>query len=99
MARPGRLSAIPHAIDAPAPLDPATVAVCLALVDFETPLWLDPAARTAEVVQYVRFHCGAPIVETPADAAFAVIVGDASAPALDAFACGTDEEPERTATV
>jgi alpha-D-ribose 1-methylphosphonate 5-triphosphate synthase subunit PhnH len=99
MARPGRLCELPRTIDAPGPLHPATAAVCLTLTDFETPLWLDPAARTGEVVEYLRFHCGAPIVEAPADASFAVVLGDASAPGLEAFAWGTDEEPERSATV
>jgi alpha-D-ribose 1-methylphosphonate 5-triphosphate synthase subunit PhnH len=99
MARPGHLCELPCPGDAPPPLDPATAAVCLTLVDFETPLWLDPVARTPEVVEYLRFHCGAALVETPAEASFAVIVGGASAPALEAFAWGTDEEPERSATV
>ena len=57
----------------PRPLHPATLAICLALVDFETPLWLDAAGRTAEVIAHLRFHCGCPLVDDPARARFAVV--------------------------
>jgi alpha-D-ribose 1-methylphosphonate 5-triphosphate synthase subunit PhnH len=73
--------------------------VCLALADFESPLWLDATARTAEVVEHLRFHCGVPIVDRPRDADFALVADASSMPPLDAFAQGTDEEPERSATV
>jgi alpha-D-ribose 1-methylphosphonate 5-triphosphate synthase subunit PhnH len=99
MARPGRVVEVPATAEVPPPLDPAAAAVCLALVDLETPLWLDGPARTAEVLEYVRFHCGAPVVDAPGAARFALVVDASSAPPLAAFAQGTDEEPERSATV
>ena len=99
MAHPGRIVEVPRPPEVPPPLDAATAAVCLALVDFETPLWLDDAGRTGEVVEYLRFHCGAEIVAAPEGASFAVVVDGTSAPGLDAFDGGTDEEPQRSATV
>jgi len=103
-AHPGRILAV----DGPAPdpelaprwpLYPATTAVCLTLLDFETPLWLDPAARTPEVTDYLRFHCGCPIVDDPVAARFAVVAHASSMPALATFDPGTEEYPDRSATV
>ena len=99
MARPGRVVELPSPLDVPPPLADAAAAVCLALVDIETTLWLDAAARTTDVVEYVRFHCGASLVEAPEDADFALVSDVSAMPALGAFRQGSDEEPERSATV
>ena len=77
----------------PAPLGTASAGVCLTLLDFETPLWLDRAAATAQVRDYLRFHCGVPLVEAPADARFALIA-DATA---DAAAVGLRRRHRRAA--
>ena len=42
LARPGRVAALPPVLTPPAPLNPATAALCLTLADLDTPLWLDP---------------------------------------------------------
>lgn len=98
MAHPGRVVTLtPPA--APPPLGPASAAVCLALLDLDTPLWLDAAAATADVVAYLRFHCGVPVVGAPGAARFAVIADAAAMPRLDAFDAGTDERPDLSATV
>jgi alpha-D-ribose 1-methylphosphonate 5-triphosphate synthase subunit PhnH len=99
MAHPGRIVQVPGPLDVPPPLHPAAAAVCLALVDLETSLWLDPAARSSAAVDYLRFHSGAVIVDTPATADFALIADTESMPALAEFPQGTDEEPERSATL
>ncbi len=99
LAHPGRVVTVPSAPEPPAPLGPATAAVCLTLLDFETPLWLDPAARTPEVLEYLRFHCGVPICEAPAEAAFAVLTDAILLPPLAAFQAGSDEYPDRSTTV
>ena len=62
MAHPGRVVDVGIAMDPPPPLGSATAAVCLALLDCETPIWLDAAAATADVVEYLRVHAGAPVV-------------------------------------
>jgi alpha-D-ribose 1-methylphosphonate 5-triphosphate synthase subunit PhnH len=99
MAYPGRIVDIPGPFEVPPPLDPAAAGVGLALLDLDTPLWLDPAAATAEVIEYVQFHCGAPIVKAPADARFALIADPEGLPWLEAFDNGTDEYPDRSATL
>ena len=97
LSNPGRIVTLALPPSVPAPLAPATVALCLTLVDYETPLWLDPAAGDA--LAFLRFHCGCPIAERPADARFAVVSDPAAMPPLNAFAPGEDLYPDRSATV
>lgn len=99
MSHPGRIVELAVADAGPGPLHPATEAVCLALVDLETPLWLDAAGRTAEVTAHLRFHCGCPIVDEPAHARFAVVADPVRMPELGHFDPGTDEYPDRSATI
>jgi alpha-D-ribose 1-methylphosphonate 5-triphosphate synthase subunit PhnH len=99
VAHPGRVVRLAGVPDPPAPLYPAAAAICLTLLDYDTPLWLAPSARVADVLDYLRFHCGAPVVGDPADAAFALIPDARELPALDAFAQGSDDYPDRSATV
>ena len=98
MAHPGRVVTA-ATLQAPPPLTAATAAVCLTLLDFETPLWLEPAAATADVVAYLRFHCGAPLVDAPPAARFAVIADPSRMPPLDAWDPGTDERPDLSTTL
>jgi alpha-D-ribose 1-methylphosphonate 5-triphosphate synthase subunit PhnH len=93
MAEPGRIVTIGAGLTPPAPLDPATAAVLLTLVDADTPLWLDPAAAAAE--PWIIFHCGAPLT-APESAAFGVTLG---LPDLRWFAAGTHDAPELGATL
>lgn len=99
MARPGTIVELPVSLDAPAPLAPATAALALALADYETPLWLDEAAATDTVSEYVRFHCGCPLAARSDQAAFAIIADPAAMPPLDRFHPGSDEYPDRSTTL
>ena len=99
LAHPGRVLTLSTPETPPAPLGIASAGVCLTLLDFETPLWLDRAAATAPVQDYLRFHCGVPLVEAPADARFALIADATTLPPLSAFDAGTDERPDRSATL
>ncbi len=93
MARPGTVHTVATPPHPPAPLDPATAAVLLTLVDAETGLWLDP--RAAPLAAWIGFHCGAPLVPRP-EASF----GLALAPLpLAGFAAGSDDAPEQGATL
>lgn len=98
MSRPGRIGTIADDLDPPAPLTVATAAICLALVDHDTPLWLAPDLHTPSAVAFLRFHCGCPIVDDPATAAFA-IADAATVPSLDSFAPGDDAWPETSTTL
>jgi len=99
ISRPGRIVDVPSTIQPPAPLHPATAAVCLTLLDFDTPLWLDDAAARPEVIEWLKFHCSMPLVTEPAAAQFALVSDVERMPALGAFNAGTAEHPERSATV
>jgi alpha-D-ribose 1-methylphosphonate 5-triphosphate synthase subunit PhnH len=94
MARPGQLHHAGQNLVAPEPLDRATAAVLLTLVDNETPIWLDPAAAQAR--DWLAFHCGAAIVDAPDKAAFALGL---SLPDLETLPAGTHESPESSATL
>lgn len=94
MSRPGTVVAAGAGLHPPAPLDPATAAVLLTLVDADTPLWLDPAASAA--ADWTAFHCGAPRAEGVRTAAFACAL---TMPALSTLHPGTDLAPEESATL
>ena len=94
MARPGRLHHVGQNLSAPAPLDRATAAVLLTLIDNETPLWVDPIAAAAR--DWLAFHCGAAMTDAPGDATFALAL---SMPNLDALPSGTHEVPESSVTL
>jgi alpha-D-ribose 1-methylphosphonate 5-triphosphate synthase subunit PhnH len=99
MAHPGRIVALPGLLGGapPAPLGAAAAALALTLCDIDTPVWLDAAASSA--AGYLAFHCGAPLAASPAGARFAIIADVAALPPLDGFALGSDEYPERSATL
>ncbi|TQV76165.1 phosphonate C-P lyase system protein PhnH [Denitrobaculum tricleocarpae] len=100
MAQPGRILSCELSLDVPTPLWPTTAAAALTLLDFDTPLWLNPGAAAAHALgDYLRFHCGCPLVEAIGNAAFAIISDPAELPPLDSFAAGTDEYPDRSATL
>lgn len=98
IARPGRIGSVADELNPPAPLAAGTAAICLALADHDTPLWLAPELSNPATVAFLRFHCGCPIVDDPARAAFAVAAA-ATLPALDRFAPGDDAWPETSTTV
>jgi len=100
LAHPGRIMALDAL--AHAPVDThlaggAAAAVLLTLADAETPIWWQrPHPGT---LAWVGFHTGAPQAATPAAAQLAVLDDAASMPPLSTFDLGTDEVPERSATL
>jgi alpha-D-ribose 1-methylphosphonate 5-triphosphate synthase subunit PhnH len=100
MAHPGEIRPIEPLLTPPAPLTPAAAALALTLLDFETPAWLDaPLAETPDAAQWIKFHTGARVVGDADQAAFAFISAPLAMPALDAFALGTLEYPDRSTTL
>ena len=94
MSRPGHVLAAGRGLQAPSPLDPATGAVLLTLADAEMPVRIDPAFAAAS--EWVVFHSGAPLRAASEGACF-VVTPDM--PDLAALPCGTDDDPEESATV
>ena len=97
IAHPGRIVRMSASLPPSLPLGTATAAVALTLCDGDTPVWLDAAAAGA--ASYLTFHCGAPLVATSGAASFAFVANPAALPPLDSFALGSDEYPERSATL
>jgi alpha-D-ribose 1-methylphosphonate 5-triphosphate synthase subunit PhnH len=98
MARPGSVHRLTAIAGCP-PLMPAAAAIALTLFDHDTPLWLDPALATPSVERWLKFHSGAPLVGDPSECAFALIGDPAQLPALDRFPFGSDDYPDRSATL
>ncbi|MCA8884794.1 MAG: phosphonate C-P lyase system protein PhnH [Rhodobacteraceae bacterium] len=96
MARPGTIGHL-DAARPPAPISAAAGTLLLTLCDPETPVYLAPGYNTAETRDWIAFHCGAPLVG-PDRAQFAVGQWEALLP-LDAYATGTAEFPDRSATL
>ena len=100
LARPGTVQALGETVDAPAPLSAGAAAVALTLCDHDTPVWLDGGLRGHdEVAQWLRFHCGCPLVDNPRDAAFAFASDIENLPPFEAFGLGTAEYPDRSTTI
>lgn len=97
MSRPGRIETLAGAAP-PAPLPLAAGVLALTLCDAETPVWLSPALRGKEVEGWLRFHASAPLTQAPGEAAFA-FGPTAELAAIEDFAIGTPEHPDRSATL
>ena len=100
MARPGSVQRIAAAAGTPGRMMRGTAAIALTLFDHDTPVWLDSAMLGgSDVVKWLKFHTGAPVVQDSAIAAFALFADGAALPALERFALGTSEYPDRSTTV
>lgn len=100
MSRPGTVRELPTLTPAPLPLFETTAAVCLTLLDLHTPTWMDIDIESNEAAaDYLRFHCGCPIVPERSEAAFALITNPGQSPDLATFNPGTSEFPDRSTTL
>lgn len=100
MARPGSVHALPDVTAPPAPLSTSAAAVIATLADADTPVWLDAAlTKTSQVRDWIIFHTGAPVTEYQSEAAFALVASPQNLSALNGFSLGTQEYPDRSATV
>ncbi|EMD98248.1 phosphonate C-P lyase system protein PhnH [Stutzerimonas sp. R40042] len=79
-------------------LQAASYALCLSLLDNDTPLWLAPAFDTPAIRANLAFHCGCPIVEAREEAMFALL--DAAAlDDLSGFYNGSERYPDQSCTL
>ena len=100
MARPGSVQRIVASAGAPDRMMRGTAAIALTLFDHDTPLWLDARmAESSDVLKWLKFHTGAPAVQDSSVASFALIADGALLPALERFALGTSEYPDRSTTL
>lgn len=97
LAEPGLiqpLSTAPHLEG----LAPATYALCLGLLDADTPLWLAPSFDTPLIRANLAFHCGCPLAVRREDAVFALL-GEHDLLDLSGFDHGNDRYPDQSCTL
>jgi alpha-D-ribose 1-methylphosphonate 5-triphosphate synthase subunit PhnH len=99
LSRPGTIGVIHDALPElrNTPVEPAAFAALLTLCDYATPVWL--AQPDIALASALRFHTGAPLVDAPAEAAFAYLHDAGELPPLESFAPGSAESPEQSATL
>ena len=98
MARPGTIQTVGPDIAPPAPLGIAAGAIALTLCDHETSLWLSPALAASALPDWLAFNTGAPMA-AKLEARFVFLESGAMLSSLSQFAVGTQEYPDRSATI
>jgi alpha-D-ribose 1-methylphosphonate 5-triphosphate synthase subunit PhnH len=99
MARPGTITPLGAAAAPPAPLGPGAGAIALTLCDDGTPVWLSPALAKSSVPAWLSFHTGAARTDVKPEARFVFVEAGGIVPGFDQFALGTQEYPDRSATL
>jgi len=70
------------------------------LFDHDTATWLDSLmSATPDVAKWLKFHTSAPVVTDSLISIFALVGDPNSLPALDRFAFGSNEYPDRSTTL
>lgn len=100
MARPGSVHRIEPLADIPKPLMSGAAAMALTLFDHDTTIWLDgDMTESRAVAKWIRFHTSAPVVLDSGISNFALVSEPLALPALDCFAFGSNDYPDRSTTV
>jgi alpha-D-ribose 1-methylphosphonate 5-triphosphate synthase subunit PhnH len=99
LSRPGTIGAVENVLPEvrATRAEPAAFAALLALCDYATPVWL--AQADTALSSALRFHTSAPLVDEPAQAAFAYIHDADCMPPLASFSLGDAEAPEHSVTL
>ncbi len=98
LSQPGRIVAAFGPIDFPEALGTTGFGAALTLLDTDTPVFLSRKVGNAGTRANLRFHCGCPIVDDPADAAFAILTLAEAETVLPALSGGNPDYPDKSAT-
>ena len=95
LSQPGKILTLPMGLCPPPPLNRASAAICLSLLDVDTRLWTDLAGHP-EALAWLSFHtlCRTCRAE---QSDFALITTPARMPDLDTFRQGKADRPEASA--
>lgn len=100
MARPGSVQRVTAGSGVPGAMMRGAAAIALTLFDHDTPVWLDPLmSETPDVGKWLKFHTGAPVIADSSICNFALVADARALPALDRFALGSNEYPDRSTTL
>lgn len=98
MANPGTIMDIDVDISPPENLYPASGAILLTLLDFETPFWSDIENASSQI-QWLRFHTGAPYTRLKQNALFALYIDYDNLENPSLFNPGTINSPDLSTTL
>jgi alpha-D-ribose 1-methylphosphonate 5-triphosphate synthase subunit PhnH len=99
LAAPGTVVSLGAGLEPVPGLHTAASALLLSLLDQDTRLWLSPSVATGSTATSLKFHTGCSLAASPGEADFALVAGAGELPPLEAFSAGSDEYPERSATI
>jgi alpha-D-ribose 1-methylphosphonate 5-triphosphate synthase subunit PhnH len=99
LATPGTVVSLGAGLESLPGLNASSGALLLALLDQDTRLWLSPGVASGPIASSLKFHTGCSFAATPDEADFALVAGAGELPPLDAFSAGSQEYPERSATI
>ena len=100
MARPGSVQRITAVAGTPCTMMRGTAAIALTLFDHDTPIWLDEGmSATSDAANWLKFHTSAPVIADSSVSSFALIGDPKNLAALDRFAFGSNEYPDRSTTL
>jgi alpha-D-ribose 1-methylphosphonate 5-triphosphate synthase subunit PhnH len=99
LATPGTVVNLGAGLETVPGLDAAAGALLLSLLDQDTSIWLSPGVAAPAVATRLKFHTGCSLAASPGEADFALVARADELPPLDAFNAGSQEYPERSATV
>jgi alpha-D-ribose 1-methylphosphonate 5-triphosphate synthase subunit PhnH len=99
MAMPGTVSHIVRPAVAPTTLNRASASLLLTLCDYEAPVFLSLSLTGADMADWISFHSGSTVTNEAAAARFAFVAKSDELPNFGDFAQGTEEYPDRSATI
>lgn len=97
LAEPGLIQTLPS-VQPVAGLAPATYALCLSLLDADTPVWLAPAFDSPVLRANLSFHCGCTIAASREEAAFAIL-DSRELEDLRGFGVGSERYPDQSCSL
>ena len=99
LSHPGRIVHVDEPLDPVPGVTPAAGALLLSLLDADTRVWLSDSLASGPVPATLKFHTGCYLAAVPEEADFGLVASPTELPDLTRFACGSDEFPERGATL
>jgi alpha-D-ribose 1-methylphosphonate 5-triphosphate synthase subunit PhnH len=98
MEHPGQLITIRQDPYAPAIFNSASAAICLMLLDCETPVWTD-IDWPSPAISWLQFGCNSSVVTDPCMANLAIVTKPATMPALEYFRIARYDSFENATTI
>ncbi|MBL0372916.1 phosphonate C-P lyase system protein PhnH [Rhizobium sp. KVB221] len=99
MAQPGSLQVLDVNVAPPAAMGVAAGAIALALCDHDTPVYLSMPLVEAALPAWLAFQTGALVTDDRTEAHLAFLDVTSCLPPLSTFSAGTQEYPDRSATI